>query len=377
MKLLEPTNHRISNSLFDAINKVRNGVTESTVATEGAVDKAHFCATHVEHSLLGKGTCISEQHAEPDENGNIAWYSVEFPSGIQRVNTSNLKIVEGKSHTHGKKMAEEEEVAAEETVEEGNDGNLANNYPPYDKVTRGDVIAGRLGKDEMGGKKKKVKESAPIRQDKTDFNDADAPVSKSTEDKEKKGAMSKAVSTHKMGKGGTDAPKASTVGEARSTGTVFDKPKDNPLTKDIKSAFNKKQVPTGTVYTRKPPAKVKENVTQTIINHNDFVLEVTDNPTYGDYLKALQSMVGQANEDVQQEIVTIATEAFKENYTDVIIESQTKKIFESKFDEIRKSGAKVLGENYMVDSGEPYVEYTVEKDGKAIQYVHLGTIKKV
>ena len=39
-----------------------------------------------------------------------------------------------------------------------NDGNLANNYPPYDKVTRGDVIAGRLGKDQMGGKKKAVKE---------------------------------------------------------------------------------------------------------------------------------------------------------------------------------------------------------------------------
>lgn len=38
-----------------------------------------------------------------------------------------------------------------------NDGNLANNYPPYDKVTRGDVIAGRLGKDEMGGKRKSVK----------------------------------------------------------------------------------------------------------------------------------------------------------------------------------------------------------------------------
>lgn len=35
-----------------------------------------------------------------------------------------------------------------------NDGNLANNYPPYDKVTRGDVIAGATGKDQMGGKKK-------------------------------------------------------------------------------------------------------------------------------------------------------------------------------------------------------------------------------
>ena len=343
MNLLEPTNHRISNSLFDAINRVRNGILESTVATEGAVDKAHFCATHVEHALLGQGVCISEQHAEPDENGDIAWYSVEFPSGIQRVNTSNLKITEGKSHSHGKKMAEEEEVAEEENVEEeqildtpkpkneGNDGNLANNAKPYNKITHGDVISGRLGKDEMGGKKKKE------------------------------------------------------TSEARSTGTVFDKPKDNPLTKDIKSSFNKKQISTGTVYTKKPQkdidAKGKkmigDSVTQTIINHNDFVLEVTNNPTYSDYLKALQSMVGQSNEEIQQEIVTIATEAFNENYTDIIIESQTKKIFESKFEDIRMSGGKVLGENYMVDSGEPYVEYTVEKDGKAIQYVHLGTIKTV
>jgi hypothetical protein len=34
------------------------------------------------------------------------------------------------------------------------DGNLANNYPPYDKVTRGDIIAGALGQDQMGGKNK-------------------------------------------------------------------------------------------------------------------------------------------------------------------------------------------------------------------------------
>ena len=40
-------------------------------------------------------------------------------------------------------------------MREANDGNLANNYPPYDRVTRGDVIAGATGNDEMGGKKKK------------------------------------------------------------------------------------------------------------------------------------------------------------------------------------------------------------------------------
>jgi hypothetical protein len=46
--------------------------------------------------------------------------------------------------------------AVKEGTKKG-DGNLANNAKPYDKVTKGDVIAGRLGKDEKGGK---VKEAA-------------------------------------------------------------------------------------------------------------------------------------------------------------------------------------------------------------------------
>jgi hypothetical protein len=454
MKNLEPNNHRISNSLFESIKNVMAGKTEQVAEAENAgaaVDKAHFCATHVEHALLGQGVCISEQHAEPDENGNIAWYSVEFPSGIQRVNTSNLKITEAKSHTHGKKMSEEEEVAEEETIEEGssviqgkgttpgyksgsytrpapiptqasksnsgmqtkdgdippkrqivkhlsgteldprvpkpknegNDGNLANNAKPYDKVTRGDVISGRLGKDEMGGKKK-VKESAPIKQDKTDFENAAAPVSKSTEDKEKKGAMSKAVSAHSTGKGGTDAPKASNpkaMGEARSTGTVFDKPKDNPLTKDIKSSFNKKQVSTGTVYTRKPQKdmdkKIKESITQTVINYNDFVLEITDNPTYSDYLRALQTMVENRDESIQHEIVSLATEAFNEKIDSIIVEAKARITFEPRLQALRESGVDVSDENYVVENGEPYVEYTVQEDGKSIQYVHIGTVQKV
>jgi hypothetical protein len=53
----------------------------------------------------------------------------------------------------------------DESVSEGKkkgDGNLANNAKPYDKITKGDVIAGRLGKDEKGGKDKKVKEAAAM-----------------------------------------------------------------------------------------------------------------------------------------------------------------------------------------------------------------------
>jgi hypothetical protein len=53
------------------------------------------------------------------------------------------------------------------------DGNLANNAKPYDKVTRGDVIAGRLGKDEKGGKDKKVKEALKGGQKKLDTDNDD------------------------------------------------------------------------------------------------------------------------------------------------------------------------------------------------------------
>ena len=45
------------------------------------------------------------------------------------------------------------------------DGNLANNARPYNKITRGDVIAGRLGKDEMGGKEQ-VAQEAQVRKGK-------------------------------------------------------------------------------------------------------------------------------------------------------------------------------------------------------------------
>ena len=237
----------------------------------------------------------------------------------------------------------------------------------------------------MGGKKKKVSEVADP--DHILPKDAPAPVSKSTEDKEKKGAMSKAVAAHNTGKGGFDAAKESNVKdvkEARSTGTVFDKPKDNPLTKDIKSSFNKKQVSTGTVYTRKPQKdmddkgkKIKESITQTVINYNDFVLEITDNPTYGDYLRALQTMVENRDESIQHEVVALATEAFNEKIDSIIVEAKARITFEPRLQALRESGVEVSDENYVVENGEPYVEYTVQEDGKSIQYVHIGTVQIV
>ena len=47
-------------------------------------------------------------------------------------------------------------------VSESNDGNLANNAKPYNKVTQGDVVAGRLGKDEQGGEKEIDEENIEV-----------------------------------------------------------------------------------------------------------------------------------------------------------------------------------------------------------------------
>ena len=348
MNLLDPTNHRISNSLFDAINKVRRGEpqqlveNEETSVEEGRVDGAHYCATHVEHFLYGEGECISEDHAAPDENGNISWYNVKFPDGNRRIQTEAMKIKKAKMHEHAIKDGETIEEA--DTVEEGNDGNLANNAPPYNKVTRRDVIQGAQGRDEMGGKKKVKKEEVE------------------------------------------------SVEESRSKGTAFDMsmPSQIPKAPGALTGHTAKKTKTGVEYTKNPPKEpkdtgvphnpkkkaMKEGISQTVINYNDFVLEVTDNPTYGDYLKALQSMVGESNEELQKDIVSIATEAFNEKYEDVIIESRTKQIFENKFKQFREAGAKVVSESYMVESGDPYVEYVLEKNGERIQYIHIGTIEK-
>lgn len=419
-------NYRISNSLFESIVNVTNPQVQ-----EAEVDKAHFCATHVEHAMLGLGTCISEQHAEPDDQGQIAWYTVEFPTGTHRIQTSNLRVVEGKSHSHSKKMAE-----AEENIEEGNDGNLANNAKPYDKITHGDVIAGRLGKDEMGGKKKVVKEEE-IDEKKLHPNqqvlDVHEPEKDELTSKDfemlRAGKKQKAVKEASMGHAGTvtmkqvdksnatpqvkaaikksapdiksyadraaaltaagikreavedldevkmaDLPsrkiQGRSYGASKPEPSAFDILK-GPRDKDLKSITTKKK-PVSAGKALKPKA-IKEGISQTIINYDDFRIDVTDNPTYGDYLRALQTMVESRDESIQQEVVAIATAAYDEKIDSIIIESKARQLFAGKLDEIRKSGSTVLDESYIVESNSTYVEYTVEKDGVRTQYVHIGT----
>ena len=98
---------------------------------------------------------------------------------LQKSLNNNMPLKKGKSQKTSKvttskpksKKAAAKQTAAVSHAKSGkvkkkkideakkNDGNLANNYPPYDKVTKGDIIAGAKNEDQQGGKDKKNKKS--------------------------------------------------------------------------------------------------------------------------------------------------------------------------------------------------------------------------
>lgn len=96
-------------------NKFANRLVGINKATKGLVKKikeetdtpgnsTHQCAIHVKHAKLGEGKTLFSQHAEPDAEGNIAWYDVMFAEGIEKkVPTTDLEILVSESHMNHKK----------------------------------------------------------------------------------------------------------------------------------------------------------------------------------------------------------------------------------------------------------------------------------
>ena len=93
------------------------GLGEGLEDSPNPANKQHLCAKNVVHEEWGSGNCVPTQHANPDEEGNIAWYDVMFEHGIEKeVSADNLKIIEESMHSHSssydpkKKMKMKKEV---------------------------------------------------------------------------------------------------------------------------------------------------------------------------------------------------------------------------------------------------------------------------
>ena len=92
-------------AVVDTVRSMYAPKTEATMMKDTG-EVVHNCAKHVEHTTWGKGNCIAEEHADPDRYGNIAWYDVEFPHGVERgVPVTELNVLAAESHGHSSKKA--------------------------------------------------------------------------------------------------------------------------------------------------------------------------------------------------------------------------------------------------------------------------------
>lgn len=112
----------------------------------------HYCAKHVFSERFGEGLVVEGAHAEPNEQGLIEWYDVDFGGTIRRVMTEKVKVMHAEYHmNHKKKMSEEDKPHTIPKTEREKD--LAAAAHPKDKITHKDILVKRgvIAKEEMAG----------------------------------------------------------------------------------------------------------------------------------------------------------------------------------------------------------------------------------
>lgn len=333
---------RITNSLFESIRQITEAKVEGKAEDAGKVDGAHFCATHVEHNLYGEGECISEQHAKPNADGTIDWYNVKFADGqVRKIQTEAVKVKKAKMHEHA--------TPEGDTIEEK---QLHPNQQVLDVVDDEKIDGKDFAKLRAGKKAKTVKEEEEIEEGMPgEVGHAGQVTMNQIARSSASPTVKKAIAKH--------APDIKTYGDRAAA---------------MKAAGIKDdRGPRGVIN-----ASFEEGVTETIVKHNDFTIEITDNPTFGDFLRAVQSIVRTDEESMQKEIVAIAEQAFAENYEEVIIEAFTRMELEDKIAAHRKAGNTVSNDKFSTKNGQPYAEYVVtDQEGGRKKYIHHGTARRV
>ena len=113
--------------------------------------KYHVCAVVVEHPEWGEGKPLIGRHAEPDDEGNVAWYDVEFAHGIEeKVEAEGLNIIDEMSH--GKKKKEAMDPIGKEDDDIDNDGDV-DKSDEYLKNRRKAIKKSMKNEDEPKGEK--------------------------------------------------------------------------------------------------------------------------------------------------------------------------------------------------------------------------------
>ena len=152
-------------------------VEEGIEDSPNPANSQHMCAKNVVHEEWGFGKTVPTMHAEPDAEGNVAWYDVMFEHGVEeKVSVDVLEIKEAKMHAHydPKKKGHDKKMKASYAMED-NSNDDSDDGEGMDKV-------------QPKALKKKFKD----RKDKDIDNDGDVDSSDEYIDKKRK-AISKSM----------------------------------------------------------------------------------------------------------------------------------------------------------------------------------------
>lgn len=293
--------------------------------------KIHNCAVHVEHPEYGTGRCISEAHADPDEEGNIAWYAVKFESGTHVVQTKDVKVLASESHMH-EESEQVEEMAKSMAYATGTKKamQMTGDKPPLEKKTINkahDIAKAMLRKEEV-----EQTDEAMSSQAATTMKHISNPTA----------GEKKAAKDIRPGiKGYSDRIAMLKSAEARG-------------------ALKKEEIEQFADYDELVEAK-------------PFEVEFQENYNFGDYLQTAKKLVG------EEQAIELANNAFNAKDTDLFLEAVGREDIEAKVKMHSSAGHKVSTPKYSTKGGEFHAEYVVtdKESGIRRKYIHHGSSRKV
>ena len=133
--------------------------------------KYHVCAVVVEHDEWGVGKPLIGRHAEPDADGNVEWYDIEFEHGIEeKVMVEGLNILDEMNHGKPKKkMGEEDDDNDSDDDDEEEDDDDKEMDEAMDPVGKADADIDNDGdtdkSDEYLHKRRKAIKAAMSKED--------------------------------------------------------------------------------------------------------------------------------------------------------------------------------------------------------------------
>ena len=91
----------------------RGGLTGPQGKLPEETEGQHYCAKHVYSEVYGEGVVIEGQHAEPDDSGNIEWYTVQFDHGEEVIFTEDVEVMMAEYHNNHSPMKKKAKKAKE------------------------------------------------------------------------------------------------------------------------------------------------------------------------------------------------------------------------------------------------------------------------